>query len=247
MKLIFRSSFLLVFIIVLGALILTIISFDRTKSDSVVIIGHLSEAQLFSVRDRLRKLEGDPTKKMIREALINLTWVQAVNVRRQWPNGVSIEILAETAVAYWNDNGFINPKGKVLVTELLAVGDLPGLYGPDGTEQEVMARYQELGGILAGHGLEIRNLRRSDLGSWTIETSDRVMILLGDEDLKPRIERFLAVNSQLKRSDAGKRVKRMDARYINGVAVQFEEKLNLSSASGEARNDINENLEVRSL
>ena len=135
----------------------------------------------------------------------------------------------------------------MLLTDLLVGGDLPGLYGPDGSESEVMGRFQELGGILASHGVEIRNLRRTDLGSWTIETRNRITIILGKEDLKPRIERFLAVNNLLKKSRDGKRVKRMDARYVSGVAVLFEDQLNLSSAFGDARNDTNERVEVRSL
>ena len=39
----------------------------------------------------------------------------------------------------------------------------------------------------------------------------------------------------------------MDARYINGVAVQFENDLNLDSALGDARSELNETLGVRSL
>ena len=247
MNLFFRSWFLSATIVVFGFIVLAMIFVERTKSDSVMIIGDLSEAQLFSVKDKLRELEADRSQKKIREALTNLAWVYRVNVRRRWPDGVSIEVLPEGVVAYWNENGFVNSRGKLLFTELLSGGDLPGLYGPAGTEQEVMARFQELGGILARHGLEIRNLRRSELGSWTIETRNRITIVLGKEDLKPRIERFLAVNRLLEQSGEARRVRRMDARYTNGVAVQFENKLNLSSVLGDARNDINESLEVRRL
>ena len=114
-------------------------------------------------------------------------------------------------------------------------------------KQEVMARFQELGGIVASHGIEIRNLRRTNLGSWTIETRNRITIILGKEDLKARIDRFLAINALLQNKGETKRINRMDARYINGVAVQFEDEKNLGSALGDARNDINKSVGVLSL
>jgi len=247
MNLLVRSGFLLAAIALFGGLALAMLSVDRMEAERITIVGDLSEAQLFSIENKLKQMEVEPANKAIREALMELQWVYKVNVRRTWPSGLSIEVVPEAVVAYWNENGFINPGGKVLFTDLLVGGDLPGLYGSDGSESEVMGRYLELGGILASHGVEIRNLRRSDLGSWTIETRNRITIILGKEDLKPRIERFLVVNDLLKKSSDGKRVKRMDARYISGVAVLFEDELKLSSAFGDARNDTNENLEVRSL
>ena len=94
---------------------------------------------------------------------------------------------------------------------------------------------------------QIRNLRRTNLGSWTIETRNRIAIILGKEDLKARIDRFLAINALLQINGETKRVNRMDARYINGVAVQFEDEQNLGSALGDARNDINKSVGVLSL
>ena len=247
MNLLTHSGFVMTAVALMGALTFALISIDRSKVESVMIVGDLSEAQLISVKNQLEQLEMEPVHKAIREALMDLGWVFGVNVRRRWPSGVSIEVMPETVVAYWNDDGFINADGEMLVTDLLVGGDLPGLYGPDGTEQEVMARFQELGGILASHGIEIRNLRRTNLGSWTIETRNRITIVLGKEDLKARIDRFLAVNALLQNRSATKRANRMDARYINGVAVQFEDELNLGSALGDARNDINKSVGVLSL
>ena len=247
MNLLTRSGFIMAAVALLGALTFALISIDRSKVESVMIVGDLSEAQLISVKNQLEQLEKEPVHKAIRETLMDFDWVYRVNVRRYWPSGVSIEVVPEAVVAYWNDDGFINAEGEMLVTDLLVGGDLPGLYGPDGTEQEVMARFQELGGILASHGIEIRNLRRTNLGSWTIETRNRITIILGKEDLKARIDRFLAINALLQNKGEAKRVTRMDARYINGVAVQFEDELNLGSALGDARNDIYESVRVRSL
>ena len=247
MSLLARFRFGLGILAVTGVLGFAMISIDRSKVESIKILGELSDGQLVSLKDQLGQIDPEADHEVIRKTLMTLDWVDRANVRRRWPSGLAIEVIPETVVAYWNDDGFINVTGKVLYTDLLAGGDLPGLYGPDGTEQEVMSRFQELGGILAGHGITIRNLRRSGLGAWTIETQRRMTIVLGKDDLKARLDRFLAVNALLQKREDNKRIQRMDARYINGVAVQFENDLNLDSALGDARSELNETLGVRSL
>ena len=78
------------------------------------------------------------------------------------------------------------------------------------------------------YGHEIRLLKKSERGAWTIETRDRLHVLLGKEDLKARMQRFLTVIDRLQ--NEGKRIARIDARYINGVAVQFakDDQINLA-------------------
>jgi len=247
MKLWVRSNFSISVLFLVGALAFALVSIDRAKIQSIAIIGELSESQILSVKDRLLAIDIEAEQEFIRDELLALEWIDQVNVRRQWPNAIGVEIVPETVVAYWNDDGFINSEGRVLVTDLIAAGDLPGLYGPDGSEREVMSRFQELGGILTSHGIVIRNLTRSDLGSWTIETRRRITILLGKEDLRERLDRFLAVRELLQSQSEVKRIRRMDARYINGVAVQFDDELNLSNEVVAARSEINETLGVQSL
>ena len=247
MKLWIRSGFSVSVLLLSGVLTFALISIDRAKLQSVTTIGELSESQILSVRERLVAIDIDEEQEFIRDKLLALEWIDQVNVRRQWPNAIAVEIVPESVVAYWNDDGFINSEGRVLVTDLIAAGDLPGLYGPDGTEQEVMSRFQELGGILTSHGIAIRNLTRSDLGAWTIETRRRMTILLGRDDLRARLDRFLVVKELLQSQNEIKRIQRMDARYINGVAVQFDDELNLSNAVVAARREINETLGVQSL
>ena len=49
-----------------------------------------------------------------------------------------------------------------------------------------------------------------------------MQVLLGKEDLKARMRRFLTVSVRLTKRGDARFVERMDARYINGVAVHFE-------------------------
>ncbi len=250
-----RSGFVAAVIVISGVLVFAKLTIDLSAVENLTIVGELSEKQLISVRQQLVAVEDSKWKAdAIRLMLIELPWVHHVGIRREWPAGMSIEIHPESVMAYWNDNGFINSESRVLVTDLLQGGDLPFLYGPEGTEMEVMSRYQQLGGMLKSHGHGIRVLRRSDRGSWTIETREGIDVRLGKEDLKARLDRFLEVAGKLRRQGDERAIDRMDARYSNGVAVRFVENkdLNLGNAlvtdsRADSRNDINKSVGVRSL
>ena len=208
----------------LAVMIFTAISIDRTEVEKITILGGPNEKQLISVRARLGEMEARARDlKQIKSLITALDWVHHVNVRKAWPAGISLEIYPEQIIAYWNDDGFINEEGEVLVTDLLIGGDLPHLYGPDGAEQAVMVRYQQFNRMLAGHGHTIEALRYSERGAWIIETRDGLQMLLGKEDLKARMQSLLTVSENLRLSGDIGRVERMDARYSNGVAVRFVE------------------------
>jgi cell division protein FtsQ len=219
-KLLFRSKFLSAALVITGLLAFGKVSIDQAAVEEIRVVGNLDDPQLMSVRARLNELDAVISDaSAVKQAVNDLNWVNRVNVRKEWPAGISVEVFPEQIIAYWNDNGFISEQGQVVETDLLVGGDLPLLYGPVGTEFEVMLQYQQLNRMLNVYGHEIRMLKKSERGAWSIETRDRLQVLLGKEDLKARMHRFLTVINRLQ--DEEKRIVRMDARYINGVAVQF--------------------------
>ncbi len=208
----------------LAVAIFAAISIDRTQVENITILDGPNAKQLLSVRTRLGEVDASTRDlAQIKTLLTALDWVHHVNVRKAWPDGISIKIYPEQIIAYWNDDGFINEEGEALVTDLLIGGDLPHLYGPEGEEQEVMVRYQQFNRMLAGYGHTIEALRYSERGAWIIETKDGLQVLLGKEDLKARMQSLLTVSENLRLAGDIGRVERMDARYSNGVAVRFVE------------------------
>jgi len=229
MTMVSRSGFFAGLLLASAMLVFAKVSIDQSAVSNIVFSGDLTDEQLIDLRATLADVVvtfGEPGR--ISGPVSQLDWVNRVNIRREWPSTFLVEVQPERVVAYWNDDGFINHAGEVLYTEHLTGGDLPLLYGPEGAESEVMERYQQLGRMLSRHGFEIRLLQRTDRGAWTIETSsaddrDRIKVLLGKDDLKARMERFLEVAGELRRRGDERDVARMDARYFNGVAVQFAE------------------------
>ena len=200
------------------------VSIDRSPVEHVAIVGVSDESQLVSIREALSGIEITARDSdLLKTKLGALDWIHHVNVRRNWPSGVDIEVHPEVVIAYWNDDGFINEQGRILVTDLLVGGDIPHLYGPAGAEFEVMTQYQQLGRMLHAYGHDIEVLKVNDRGSWSIETEENIEVLLGKEDLNARMQRFLKVSDRLHERGEKREINRMDARYVNGVAVHFQE------------------------
>jgi cell division protein FtsQ len=206
------------------------------------IVGNFDERQLESIKALLTEVDiASSEVEQLKQIVSELDWVHHANVRKNWPQAIEVEVFPESVIAYWNDNGFINRQGRVLYTEMLVGGDLPHLYGPGGSELDVMEQFQQLSQMLNNHGHEIKVLTVTERGSWSLETESGVQVLLGKEDLKARMRRFLTVSVRLAERGDARFVERMDARYINGVAVHFEKNNQIKLA------EFSKSVEVRSL
>ena len=229
-------------LLVVGGLAFATDSIDRSNVERISIVGNFDERQLKSIRALLAEIDIDSSEtEQVKQALLELSWVRRANVRKNWPHAIEVEVLPEKVIAYWNESGFISREGSVLYTEMLSGGDLPHLYGPGGSEVEVMERFQQLSQMLNNYGLQLKSLTVTKRGSWSLETGSGVEVLLGKEDLKARMQRFLTVSSRLAERKDVLSVERIDARYINGVAVNFEKKNQIKLA------EFNKNLRERSL
>ena len=229
-------------LLVLGALAFATYHIDQSNFERVSIVGSFDERQLQSIKVLLGEIDiASSEVEEVRQALRELDWVRQASVRKNWPHAIEVEILPERVIAYWNDRGFISGEGSVLYTEMLVGGDLPHLYGPTGSEFNVMKKFQQLSQMLNKYGHEIKVLTVTERGSWSLETENGVELLLGKEDLKARMQRFLTVSAKLAERGDAMFVERIDARYINGVAVHFEKNNQIKLA------EFNENVEELSL
>ena len=222
-----RSGFFLTMLVIVAGVAFGILSIDRGSVSQVSVAGDLNDQQFQAVATiltgaiqaggRFRASSVDELKDM----LDAIDWIHHTNVKKDWPKGLIVEIFPEQVIAYWNDDSFISEEGKVLVTDLFVGGDLPYLYGPIGTEYEVMTRYQQMSRTLYGTGDRVEALTMNDRGSWEFETRGRLRVMLGKEDVRQRLSRVLRVSNRLRSTGDLGRVERMDARYSNGIAVQF--------------------------
>jgi cell division protein FtsQ len=191
--------------------------------DYVSVTGDLNNQQKAAVEQllvtgisRLSDIE------KVKKVLESVSWINTVQVRLNWPDEVVIQVVPEQAIAYWNDNAFINNAGIVFESGILVAGDLPQLYGPVGKEKAVMGHYQRLNRALAktGHFIEVLSL--NERGSLNFKNQHGVGVSLGNVDIENRLQRFIKVSRRIALSEAAPKVQRVDTRYPNGVAAEFD-------------------------
>lgn len=159
----------------------------------------------------------------VREAALQLAWVDQVTVRRIWPGTLNMWVEEQRPLARWGEAQLVNGRGGVFTPESATlVGDLPRLVGPEGRAAEIVARYQRMGRRFAGLQLDIERLAMDGRGAWTVGFRQGVELKLGHADTEARVERFVRLYPRLQQAEK-RRVKRVDMRYANGVAVLWGE------------------------
>lgn len=147
-----------------------------------------------------------------------LAWVRAATVRRQWPDGLVVELEEQVPAAAWNDQAMLNVQGEVFPVRPWQ--GLPRFHAPEGMELEVATRYGEFTRLLGDKGWRIAGIRVDARRAWRIELADGVTVDLGRERLDERLRRFATFYPLVATRVVG--IRRVDMRYPNGFAVQGE-------------------------
>lgn len=163
----------------------------------------------------------------VRAAFEKLPWVRKAEVRRRWPDGIELAIEEHVAAARWKhadgaEARLVNREGEVFAASSSA--KLPLFVGPEGTAPLILARYHELKPLLEPIGRQPQTLALSPRQAWQTKLDDGVLLDLGRDQAKSRVnerlQRFTAVYGQ-----AAERLKAradvIDLRYPNGFAMRL--------------------------
>ena len=152
--------------------------------------------------------------------LKRLPWIEEAAINRLWPDTVSLHFKEQVAIAYWNNEGLLNPKGEIFIpTNLSPVTGIPHLKGPDGSQLKIMEQFEAFNKILQPSGLKLSGIKLSDRGSWSLTVNDSMRIAVGRSKLNNRLERFIKLyETNVFNEDFGK--SEIDLRYENGIAAK---------------------------
>jgi cell division protein FtsQ len=149
-------------------------------------------------------------------------WVESAAVRRVWPDRFAIEIREKKPLAYWSDGRLVSRSGEVFAPDNPEVaGKLPVLSGPDERVMDVIRMAQSMSDTLTRNGVGFAGLSLEQRGAWTLTLANGIEVVLGKDQVEKRFERFVTVYQERLVSRANE-VKRVDARYSNGVAVKWK-------------------------
>ena len=152
----------------------------------------------------------------LRASLEKLPWVRNVSIRREFPDGLVLQLVEHQAIARWNNVALVDRQGEVF--QAGSEQQLPVFAGPDGAAAEITQRYGQFSQQLAGLGLQVTRLALSPRHAWQLQLSNGMVLELGREDMQLRLARFVGVYPYSLAAVAGKG-KYVDLRYRNGFAV----------------------------
>jgi len=152
----------------------------------------------------------------LRQSLEKLPWVRSVNIRREFPDQLAVQLEEHQALARWNGVALVNTHGEVFSAE--SEQALPGFIGQAGDSSEVAQRYAQFSRQLAALNLQVAQLALSPRHAWQLRLSNGMVLELGHEEMQQRLARFVAVYPQSLAGQAGS-VRYVDMRYRNGFAV----------------------------
>ena len=160
----------------------------------------------------------------VRRELLDMPWVKKVSVRRAWPNSLLISVDEQQAIARWGERQLISSEGEVFTPDNLeAFTLLPKLVGLENQSEEVLQQYLAISQLLRPMGLGISRLEMTETGGWNF-TTGHVVINMGRDRKMERLQRFIRLY-HARLEPRWPQVARVDLRYLNGVAVAWNEEL----------------------
>ncbi len=160
---------------------------------------------------------------LLRERLLAHPWIDDVVLRRDWPDGLEVRLIEHRPYAYWGDDALIDSAGRPIRPPVLPSGrDWPRLYGPDGQELAVIARYREFSALLAPLDLHIEQLVQDARGAWTAQLINGLALDLGRSEPSARLRRFVTLYPRVLQPRLAE-LAGVDLRYRNGAALRWQE------------------------
>lgn len=161
----------------------------------------------------------------IKQALAEMPWVEAVVVRKVWPDTVFVHVKEQSILARWGEHGLLNRNGMPFYPTLESIDEnLPLLLGPEGSHKHVADHYKTTNVLLRDLDLELTKLVYTARGSWQLEFSNDQVVMLGSENVSQRMHRLAGLYGELVNSRAGESLVKIDMRYDTGIAVQWQQR-----------------------
>lgn len=196
-------------------------------------IQFLKKADILSIMKR-KRLKGMLAVDL--EVLQKLTkqvdWVLSVEIRKAWPNQLVFRIVEHTAVAIIDDY-ILTENGTRIPLEdgEWWGGKLPVInyYEPElaslSLYQLTWGEFQQLRKLLKALPIEVERLLVDSLNSWKFFFKDGFELNLGRKRRIERVERFIQAYPSIQNKN---KIKYVDLRYHNGLAVEWVNKEQLA-------------------
>ena len=122
-----------------------------------------------------------------------LPWIKQVSVRKQWPDELKIHLVEYVPIARWNDQHMVDAEGNTFSVppDRTSKQVLPMLYGPEGSANEVLQGYREMGQMLAKRQIYSEGSGDDRATFRQLTLNNDIKLNLGRGDTMKRLARFV--------------------------------------------------------
>ena len=155
-----------------------------------------------------------------KQAVEKLPWVERAEVRKRWPDVLEVRITEHKPFARWGKDRLLSEQGRLFATPHgLENAPLPELDGPDSKTAEVVELYNDSRALYAPVGIDVRRVAMDARGSWSLALDNGTEVIVGRDDARSRLGRFVRVLPQFTRTQVP--IVRADLRYTNGFTLSW--------------------------
>ncbi len=163
---------------------------------------------------------------IIQSQIERLPWIKQASVRKQWPDELKIHLVEFVPIARWNDQHMMDTDGNAfsVPADRTSKQVLPMLYGPEGSESEVLQGFRDMGQVLAKDKFTLKEAAMTARRSWQLTLNNDIKLNLGLGDTMKRLARFVELYPVLQQQAQvdGKEISYVDLRYDSGAAVGWK-------------------------
>ena len=158
----------------------------------------------------------------IHTVVSNLPWVDAVTVKRVWPDAIDIKVSEKKPYARWGENRLITEQGIIFApTNIELFKDRVLVFGPELQQLKVLEIMKGIKTALADHSMKLAEFSVNERGAWKIKLASELEILLGRNEQLKKLQRFIKTLTVLDQEQF-LQIERVDLRYPNGYAVSWK-------------------------
>ncbi|MBP9727675.1 MAG: cell division protein FtsQ/DivIB [Gammaproteobacteria bacterium] len=156
------------------------------------------------------------------ELQVKEPWVQSASVSRHWPDKIVVALKQKIAVAILNNQALLTPAGDVFTPAINSFPpDLPILFGPKQKAEDILKKYVAFTSIASSVNLTVLQVKLSAENNWSVELSNKIVVMLGEEDILAKFARFTKVYEQVF-VPQHREPSYVDMRYSHGMAVNWK-------------------------
>ena len=155
--------------------------------------------------------------------LEKLQWVEQAEVRKMWPDTLTVSLKEYRPLAVWNGSRLLAEQGSIFGMPAGKLPVLPAFSGQDIQADDMVAFYRQAQPLFQSVGLGISALDVSERDAWRVQLSDGLVLQIGRNDTDSRLARFVALLPKIRREQQRKILVHADLRYTNGFALSWRD------------------------